>query len=353
MTDRKNDRPNADALAPPDRRRALAAGMGLAAASLLTRFLTNARALSAQGLPSPETTMPRRITFDRDGLTLVGHLFTPAKFDEARQYDAVIVQGSFSSVKEQMSGTYARKFAEQGFVALAFDYAHYGESAGEPRQLESPAEKLRDLQAAISYLTALPYVKAVGMVGVCTSAGNAAYLGAAEPRLKALATVAAFLPGPALFSLMYGADTVAQRKAAAAASRRKHETTGEMDVVPAYSEVDPSAINYGPAGSFDYYLNASRGKVPQYRNESALMGLEQFLEFDPVSQASRITTPTMVVHSDGSAFPDEAKKLYGALKGEKELVWSDGTHYDYYDSPAQIDNAVANVTRFFRTHLAA
>jgi hypothetical protein len=29
-----------------------------------------------------------------------------------------------------------------------------------------------------------------------------------------------------------------------------------------------------------------------------------------------------------------------------------GASYDYYDSPAPIDNAVANVTRFFRTHLA-
>lgn len=296
--------------------------------------------------------MQRKIHFDRDGLALVGDLYTPQGFDEGGRYAAVIVQGSFSSVKEQMPATYARKLAEQGFVALAFDYAHYGESAGEPRQLEAPAEKLRDLRAAVSYLGGLPYVRSVGMVGVCTSGGNAMYLGAAEPRLGALATVAAFLPGPALFSMMYGDDVVAQRKAAAAASRRKYEQTGAVDLVPAYSEVDMSAINYGPPGSFDYYLNEARGNVPSYRNESALIGLEQFLEFDPVSRASGITTPTMVVHSDGCAFPDEARKVYAALQGEKELVWADGNHYDYYDSQPQIDNAVANVSRFFRTHLA-
>ena len=141
--------------------------------------------------------MKRKINFDRNGLTLVGDLFTPENFDENGHYKAVIVEGSFTSVKEQMPRTYAQKFADQGFVPLAFDYGHYGESAGEPRQLESPAEKLSDLQAAVSYLTGLPYVQAVGMVGVCTSGGNAAYLGAAEPRIKALATVAAFLPGPA------------------------------------------------------------------------------------------------------------------------------------------------------------
>jgi len=297
--------------------------------------------------------MKRKVHFDRDNLALVGHLYTPEHFDENGHYPAVIVQGSFSSVKEQMSGTYAQKFADQGFVALAFDYAHYGESAGEPRQFESPAEKLSDLQAAVTFLSNLPYVDAVGMVGVCTSGGNAAYLGATEPRLGALATVAAFLPGPALFNLMYGEDALAQQKAEAATARRKYQATGEVDIIPAYSETDPTAVNYGPEGSFDYYLNTSRGNVPEYKNESALMGLEQFLEFDPVSQASAITVPTMIVHSDESAFPDEARKLFEGIQGEKELVWGDGNHYDYYDSPPQIDNAVANVGRFFRTHLAA
>jgi fermentation-respiration switch protein FrsA (DUF1100 family) len=84
--------------------------------------------------------MKRKITFERDGVTLAGDLFAPADFDESGHYQAVIVQGSFTSVKEQMAGTYAEKFAEQGFVALSFDYAHYGESAGQPRQLEGREE---------------------------------------------------------------------------------------------------------------------------------------------------------------------------------------------------------------------
>ncbi|MFJ8053635.1 alpha/beta hydrolase [Streptomyces luteogriseus] len=120
--------------------------------------------------------MQRKINFDRDGVTLVGNLFTPDDLDENGRHPAVIVQGSFTSVKEQMAGTYAERFAGQGFVALSFDYAHYGESEGQPRQYESPAEKLFDLQAAVTYLTGLPYVQAVGMVGVCTSAGARTFL---------------------------------------------------------------------------------------------------------------------------------------------------------------------------------
>ena len=37
--------------------------------------------------------------------------------------------------------------------------------------------------------------------------------------------------------------------------------------------IDQSAVNYSPGGSCDYYLNEARGNVPEYRNESALLGL--------------------------------------------------------------------------------
>ncbi|MFJ9482783.1 alpha/beta hydrolase [Streptomyces mirabilis] len=296
--------------------------------------------------------MQRKINFDRDGLTLVGSLFTPDDLDENGHYPAVIVQGSFTSVKEQMAGTYAEKFAGQGFVALSFDYAHYGESEGRPRQYESPAEKLSDLRAAVTYLTHLPYVEAVGMVGVCTSASNGVYLAARDPRIKGLTTIAGFLTDEDVFVATYGEDGMATRREQATAAKKKYEETGEATTITVYSETDKDAANYAPVqGAYDYYTNESRGNVPQYKNELDVSSWTNWLAFDALSQASPVTTPTIVVHSDQSALPENAKRLYEAVQGEKELVWSDGNHFDYYDSPKQIDNAVANVTRFFHTHL--
>ncbi len=296
--------------------------------------------------------MIRTLRFERDGLMLAGNLSAPDKFDENGHYNAIIVEGSFTSVKEQMPGTYAQKFADEGFVVLAFDYSHYGESEGEPRQVESPAEKLSDLKAAVSYLTDLPYVQAVTMVGLCTSAGLTTYLAAIDDRIKSIATVAAFLPDPPLFGRIYGEAGIAQRREAATAAKFKYEETGEETIIPAYSEDDRSAVNFGPAGSYDYYLNAARGAIPEWRNEFAVMSWDTMLGFDPISKASAVTIPAIVVHSDGCAFPDQAKKFYSQLQGPKELVWADGRHYDYYDQSAQIDNAVKNVTRFFNEHLS-
>lgn len=73
------------------------------------------------------------MSFKRHELTLAGNLFTPENFDAKDHYKAIIVQGSATSVKEQMPELYAQKFASEGFVVLAFDYSHYGESEGKPR----------------------------------------------------------------------------------------------------------------------------------------------------------------------------------------------------------------------------
>src|SRR2546429_2189056 len=52
--------------------------------------------------------MIRKLRFERDGLMLAGKLSTPDEFDENGHYNA-ICGGSFTSVKEQMPGTYAQK----------------------------------------------------------------------------------------------------------------------------------------------------------------------------------------------------------------------------------------------------
>ena len=298
--------------------------------------------------------MTRDVIFDRDGMTLAGTLFTPPEFDESAQFNALIVQGSLRSVKEQMPHTYAAKLAEQGFVALAFDYSHCGKSEGQPRQLESPPEKLADLQAAVTYLQGLPFVQAVGMVGICTSGGNAGYLAAEDPRVRAVATIAGMFPGPDVAEHMNGGpEKVQKRREEGAAALREFQANGTQRTIACYSETDPTALNYrGTPGAYDYYLNPERGGVPEWTNEFAVASFGPWFDFDPVSRAARTTTPTMVVHSDGCAFPDRAKAFHAALQGPKELVWADGTHFDYYDSPGQIDNAVANVTRFFNQYMS-
>ena len=85
-----------------------------------------------------------RITFQSEGLTLVGDLYIPQGYEAGQSYPGLVVGGSWTTVKEQMAGLYAEKMAENGFVALAFDHANYGESEGKARFYEDPEAKKKD-----------------------------------------------------------------------------------------------------------------------------------------------------------------------------------------------------------------
>lgn len=293
--------------------------------------------------------MMEKISFKRKNLNLSGLLFLPESFNEKEQYSAVIIQGSATSVKEQMGTIYSLKLSAEGFVCITFDYAHYGESEGKPRQYENPDEKLKDLKAAVNYLLALPYVKDVSMVGVCTSGGNAAYLAANDSKIKAIATVAGYFPEPEMMQQSLG-EFYDIMIAKGNEAQQKYEATGEETIVTAYSETDPTAYAYmNVPKAFDYYLNPERGAVPTYRNEMNVMSYRHvFSEFNPIALAPSIKCPVIIVASDGCSLSDQAKKFYSLLTGKKELAWGNGQHFDYYDQPKQVDFAVKKIVAFFK-----
>lgn len=88
-------------------------------------------------------------------ISLSAVIYFPPKFDETRQYPAIVVSHPGGGVKEQTAGTYAEKLAEKGFVTIAYDASYQGESGGEPRQLENPYIRTEDVSAVIDYLTTL------------------------------------------------------------------------------------------------------------------------------------------------------------------------------------------------------
>jgi uncharacterized protein len=75
------------------------------------------------------TTLP----FFRGDVRLAGRVFRQTDRLDIRQ-PAVIVTGSWLTVKEQMPETYAVRLAERGYTAFTFDFTGFGESGGAPRQ---------------------------------------------------------------------------------------------------------------------------------------------------------------------------------------------------------------------------
>lgn len=114
----------------------------------------------------------KKVSFKKFDLNLAGLLFLPDGFDADAKYPAVVVTHPGGGVKEQCSSLYAWHLARAGYVALAFDASHQGESEGLPRCLEDPFSRVEDIRSAVDYLVTLPYVdeERIGAMGVCAGA---------------------------------------------------------------------------------------------------------------------------------------------------------------------------------------
>lgn len=284
------------------------------------------------------------VSFDSDGVELVGNLYLPAG---AAPHPAVVVTGTWTSVKEQMANRYAEHLAARGFAALSFDFTNFGGSGGAIRDYESPALKVRDIHHAVSFLSARPEIDfdRIAALGVCASAGYTTLNAVADNRVRALALVAPWLHDADIVEEVYeGATGVARRIDAARTARRRYEDTGVVDYVPAVDGTNPDAAM---PWDIDFYLSPDRGRIEQWPNRFAVMSWLDWLTFDPIAAARRITVPTIMVHSEDAAIPQGARAFFDQLTTEKEEHWLTGDQFDFYDGTnvAEAGDLVADFLR--------
>ena len=292
-----------------------------------------------------ETTM----VFPSGSELLVGMLLSPD--DTTTRRPTVLVTGSWLTVKEQMPLTYARRLIEEGFNAFVFDFAGFGASGGEPRQLEMPQRKVRDLDAAARFVRSLSTTAGgeVGLLSICASAQYGVQaIGDGAP-IASLAFVSGWFHDADSVAPFYGnREGVARRLADAEKATRAYLDAGEVVMEPAYRDGDENSAMFI---HMDYYSDPERGALPTWRNEMAVMSWSHWLTYDGLAAAARVRVPTIAVHSDGSVFPENVRRVLEAIEGPTQLVWSEGFQTDFYDQPHQVDQSLKAVVSHFRSTL--
>lgn len=329
---------------------AVVAGSGLAAPA-------SVKEPTVIGYPNKKGLTIERVTYPARnmGTTIVANLFKPAGFDASRKYAAVVVTHPFGGVKEQTSGLYAQHLAEHGFVTLAYDASYQGESGGEPRLMEVPAQRMDDISCAIDFLVQHPHVDAerIGSLGICAGGGYALCNAATEMRVKAVAAVSLFNLGEArregMGTISYEERMKRLRDAAEARSREaRGESVRLVPVVPdspaGFTESTPQLYREG----YDYY-RTPRAQHPNSPNRYAVSSLPLQMAFFPFDQLDTISPRPLLVIAGSKAdtlfWSQEAMKK---AKEPKELHVIEGaTHIDMYDRPQFVTPAVAKLAAFF------
>ncbi len=297
----------------------------------------------------------KRVTFKSEGLNLVGNLYYPSNYEEGKKYPTIVSSGSWTTVKEQMAGLYAKQLAENGFITFAFDFRNYGESEGVPRSWENPTMKIQDIKNAIDYLKTLQEVDNdnIGAFGVCAGSMYTLMAASKDPDIKAVATTASWLHDGEAVKLFYGGEEGVQTKIKQAQdAKKKYAETGEFSYIKAISTTDETAAMFG---EFDYYLNPERGAIPQWNaNQFAVATWEDWLTLDPFPSAKNLEKSLLMIHSDGSVLPDYTKKYFNTVPSEdKELIWvetdlpSPMHQFAFYDQEKEVNLAVEKTSQFF------
>ncbi|MBP2559708.1 fermentation-respiration switch protein FrsA (DUF1100 family) [Neorhizobium galegae] len=295
-----------------------------------------------------EDIQARRVSFENLGATLTGTFYLPPDYRPGERRPGVVVSGAWTSIKEQMSGRYAREMAERGFAALAFDHRGWGQSGGGIRFKEDPAEKTSDISAAAAFMATLPEVDAIDIngLGICASAGYMAAAATGNSNFAAVALVAPWLHNRQIVEQVYGGQEGVSKLIATSREAETSERRGQPRTITAASMTDQASLMY----RVPYYTETDRGLIPQYDNRFNLASWEPWLNYDSVSLGAKLDKPTLIVHSEAAAVPQGARAFYALLPGEKSEFWLDGvSQFDFYDRPGPVtvaaDAAAAHFTR--------
>lgn len=299
------------------------------------------KTINLQNTPERAGVNSRRVQFDSKGSTLKGLLFTPA--NAVGKLPAVIVTGAWTTVKEQMSGTYARELASRGFAALAFDFSGWGESEGSPRFVEDPAVKTADIHAAAEFLVTLEEIdsSAISGLGICASSGYMAAAVADNNILQKLALVAPWLHDPDMATGIYGGRETVTGLIAVSAEER----VAPM-VLPAASTTDQNAVMF----QAPYYTEEDRGLIAAYDNKFSVASWEPWLTYDAQVSADRLSKPVLMVGSPSIALPAGAAAYEKRTTAPLEKLWlgEDVTKFDFYDRKDVVLSAVDAVADFLK-----
>ncbi|MEJ8851145.1 alpha/beta hydrolase [Variovorax rhizosphaerae] len=301
-----------------------------------------------------------KVSFKNRAITMVGHLYTPPNYDRNRKYPAVVVTHPWGGVKEQTAGLYAQKLAEKGFVTLAFDASHYGESGGEPRDLENPADRVQDIRSAIGYLSNLPQVdpKRIGALGICAGGGYTLDEVQTDLRVKAVAGVVSYDIGAATREGIEGVPVSAQDRLDLLASvdrQLNKEAGGEPVLV---EQLIPGRDKWTDATpgffreAYDYYLTP-RGAHPGARNRYVVTSPGLHMAYFPFSQMDAISPrPLLLIAGSKAETLKFSQDAFDNAKQPKELMVIPGaSHFDLYDKPQYVTPAVAKLAEFFGRNL--
>lgn len=302
------------------------------------------------------------VNYTLNGLKIAANVYTPADYDAAKKYPAIVVAHPNGGVKEQVAGLYAQLLAGQGYITIAADASYQGASEGTPRNVDKPFYRTNDIYSMVDYISSYAGVDTdrIGALGICGGGGYTLNAAKSEKRFKAVATLSMFNSGEVRRDGFLGSqkDSIQERLAAAAAARAKEAATGEIE----YSgNVDFDALTEESISKIptDLYREGMMyyGKTHRHPNSTfryTTSSLMDLMAWDATDNINLINVPLLLIageKADTFYMSEEAfEKATGTDKKELFKV-PNATHIQTYFVPEYVEQISAKLTSFYDQYL--
>ncbi|MDV7135283.1 alpha/beta hydrolase [Williamsia muralis] len=273
--------------------------------------------------------------FISEGLRCAAAVFRPTA--ATTDTPAVVMAHGFGTPRAVRLFSYADVFARAGYVVVVFDYRHFGDSEGEPRQLLDISKQHQDYRNAIAHARSLDGAHARRIVGWGTSfaGGHVLSLAGTGEDFAAVIAQVPHVSGPAAVRAtglrnavrVLPSAVIDQTRALLKRSPRYINSIGRPGDVAVMTS--PDAMD-----ARDSLLAASGLKTNDYPESVAARVLLKLGLYSPGRTAAAITCPTLVqIMSDDAVTPASVAEKAASKIPQATVHVHRGGHFDPYVDP--------------------
>lgn len=300
-----------------------------------------------------------RVSYTLNGLEIAANVYTPANFNPAEKYPAVVVAHPNGGVKEQVAGLFAQRLAEMGYIAIAADASYQGASGGLPRNVDKPANRIEDIRGMADYITQYEGVNSdrLGVLGICGGGGYSLAAAQTDKRFKAVATLSMFNSGVVRRNgfMNSGVSTIQERMKQASDARAQEAAGGEViyaaNTIATDEEADKMPFDLYREGHYYYHRTHAHPNSTFRYTMSSLLDL---MAFDASNNMELINQPLLMMagsKADTYYMTDDAFNRATGTRDKELFLIPGATHIQTYHVPEYVQQATNKLEEFFGKHL--
>jgi dienelactone hydrolase len=276
--------------------------------------------------------MPKRsdVRFSSaDGTACAAWLYLP---DTKKPAPIIVMGHGLGGVRTMRLPAYADRFQAAGYACLVFDYRHFGDSEGQPRQLLDVKKQLQDWKAAVAFARTLKGVDGEQVIIWGTSFGGGHVLATAadDPRIAAVISQCPFTDG------------LASSLAISPVTSLKVTSLALLDQVLSWFRAKPVLIDTAgrPGGlalmtSWDalpgYMKLVPANSVGEFTNRVAARVALQVVRYMPGRAARKIAAPVLYcICEKDTVAPADAALRHARRTPNREIKLYNEGHFDIY-----------------------